>query len=165
MSDRATALSPSQPSSPIPTTDSHLCIFSEHRSTDLGHHLLIEASPSNFSHQLQSNEVNRPKVLSQNLMIRGRKAHMSIKEMVMQEIEKASEPLLERVLELIYGWKDNQDPLIVHLNRLREQNDYADDVMDEALDSSDASYRNYLEGKDRGIGLDDLERELFGKNS
>jgi hypothetical protein len=90
---------------------------------------------------------------------------MSIKEMVMQEIEKASEPLLERVLELIHGWKDNQDPLIVHLNRLREQNDYADDVMDEALDSSDASYRNYLEGKDRGIGLDDLERELFGKNS
>jgi hypothetical protein len=85
---------------------------------------------------------------------------MSLKEMVIQEIENASEPLLEEVLKFIHS---HQDPLIAHLNQLREQGEYADDVSEDELNESDSAYKSYLEGNEKGTTLDDLEIELFGK--
>jgi hypothetical protein len=87
---------------------------------------------------------------------------MSLKEMVIQEIENASEPLLEEVLKFIHS---HQDPLIAHLNQLRAQDEYADDVTDEEINDSDAAYQDYVTGKDNGISLKELELELFGGNS
>jgi hypothetical protein len=85
---------------------------------------------------------------------------MSLKEMVIQEIENASEPLLEEVLKFIYS---HQDPVIAHLNKLREQGEYADDVSEDELNESDSAYKSYLEGNEKGTTLDDLEIELFGE--
>jgi hypothetical protein len=85
---------------------------------------------------------------------------MSLKEMVIQEIENASEPLLEEVLKFIHN---HQDPLIAHLNQLREQGEYADDVSEDELNESDSAYKSYLEGNEKGTTLDDLEIELFGE--
>jgi hypothetical protein len=85
---------------------------------------------------------------------------MSLKEMVIQEIENASEPLLEEVLKFIHN---HQDPLIAHLKQLREQGEYADDVIEDELNESDSAYKSYLEGNEKGTTLDDLEIELFGE--
>ncbi|WP_404787980.1 hypothetical protein [Altericista sp. CCNU0014] len=85
---------------------------------------------------------------------------MSLKEMVIQEIENASEPLLKEVLEFIHS---HQDPLIAHLNQLREQGEYADDVSEDELNESDSAYKSYLEGNEKGTTLDNLEIELFGE--
>jgi hypothetical protein len=87
---------------------------------------------------------------------------MSLKEIVIREIENASEPLLEEVLKFIHS---HQDPLITRLNQLREQGEYADDVTDEEINSSDAAYQDYVKGNDTGISLKELELELFGGNS
>jgi hypothetical protein len=87
---------------------------------------------------------------------------MSLKEMVIQEIENASEPLLEEVLKFIHS---HQDPLIAHLNQLSDRGEYADDVTDEEINGSDAAYQNYLMGNYTGISLNELELELFGSNS
>lgn len=82
--------------------------------------------------------------------------------MVTQEIENASEPLLEKILKFIHS---QHEPLNVYLDRLREQGEYADDVTDQELVSSNNAYQDYLEGKDQGVGLDELELELFGGHS
>jgi hypothetical protein len=87
---------------------------------------------------------------------------MSLKEMVIQEIENASEPLLEKVLEFI---RSSQDPLIARLNHLRDQGEYADDVTDEETKRSDAAYQDYVTSKDPGTSLSELELELFGGDS
>jgi hypothetical protein len=85
---------------------------------------------------------------------------MSLKEMVLREIDNASDPLLEKVLKFIHS---NQDPLIARLNELREQGDYADDVSEEELRESDSAYKIYFSGNEKGTTLDDLELELFGE--
>lgn len=85
---------------------------------------------------------------------------MSLKEMVIQEIEHASEPLLEEVLKFIHN---HQDPLIAHLHQLREQGNYADDISDDELRESDSAYKSYLEGIEKGTTLDELEFESFGE--
>jgi hypothetical protein len=82
---------------------------------------------------------------------------MSIKDRVIQEIENAPEPLLEKVLELITCY---QDPVIAHLQALREQSDFADDVSDEDLEESEAAYQAYVEGRDQGTSLNELELEF-----
>lgn len=71
---------------------------------------------------------------------------MSRKETVIQELENASEPLLEKILELIHS---QHEPLNAYLGRLKEQGEYADDVTEQELASSDSAYQDYLEGKDR----------------
>jgi hypothetical protein len=88
---------------------------------------------------------------------------MSLKKMILMEIDNASDPLLERVAETIRIWKSGQDPLMGYLNQLREQNNYANDVSEEELRESDSAYDNYSEGNEKGTTLDELELELFGE--
>jgi hypothetical protein len=87
---------------------------------------------------------------------------MSLKEIIIQEIENAPEPLLEKVLELIHR---HQDPVIAHLEALRAQGDFADDVTDEDLKEGEAAYQEYVSGRDKGTSLSELELELFGGQS
>jgi hypothetical protein len=88
---------------------------------------------------------------------------MSLKEMILMEIDNAPDPLLEKVAEAIRVWKSGQEPLMGYLNQLREQDNYADDVSEDELRENDSAYKSYLEGNEKGITLDELELELFGK--
>jgi len=91
---------------------------------------------------------------------------MTTKDKLLQEIEQASEPLLEEILEFIRSRKMNQDdPLEAVLDQLLASGDDADDVTPEELAAHDAAVKDYLEGSDRGIPLEELKLELLEQRS
>ena len=73
---------------------------------------------------------------------------MNTKEQLIQEIEQASELLLQEVLEFIRSRQVSPiAPVETFLYQVRERGDYADDVTPEELAASEAAYQDYLAGR------------------
>lgn len=89
---------------------------------------------------------------------------MTTKEELLQEIEQTPEPLLVELLVFLRSRKSaSSDPVEAYLDELIAKGDYADDVSPEELAASEAAYQDHLEGKDAGISLEELKRQLQGQ--